>query len=129
MTALWDDIKKNLKVWGSAAAEKAEEFGKVAATKTEELTKISKVKLELHQIQRDLEKHFARFGKFVFEAADKDNVTSFAGNEQFISHIEKVNNLLSRIQEKEKRINEIREEYGVAPEPEEVPSSESDAEA
>ena len=37
--AIWDNIKKNIKEVGSAAAGKAEELGKVAATKTEELTK------------------------------------------------------------------------------------------
>ncbi|MEE9167680.1 MAG: hypothetical protein V3U24_09530 [Candidatus Neomarinimicrobiota bacterium] len=125
MAALWDDVKKNLRVWGSAAAEKAEELGKVAATKTEELTKVSKVRLELHQLQRDLDKHFAKFGEFVFEAADKENVTNFAGNKQFITHTERAHELISQIDEKLKRIAEIKKEYENAPDTEEATPSES----
>ena len=42
MSKLWDDLKDNMKEWGTAAVEKAEEVSKVAIAKTEELTKISK---------------------------------------------------------------------------------------
>ena len=46
MTKLWNDLKKNMKDWSSAAVEKAEEVSKIAVAKTEELTKISKIKIE-----------------------------------------------------------------------------------
>ena len=54
MTKLWNDLKKNMKDWSSAAVEKAEEVSKIAVAKTEELTKISKIKIEEHQLQREL---------------------------------------------------------------------------
>ena len=111
MSAFWDDLKKNVKLWGSAAAEKAEELGKVAATKTEELTKISKVKLELHQLQRDRDKEFTKLGKFVFEATGNENVTNFAGNEQFFSHVEKAQDLISQIKDKEEKMEQIKADY------------------
>ena len=37
MTKLWNDLKKNMKDWSSAAVEKAEEVSKIAVAKTEEL--------------------------------------------------------------------------------------------
>lgn len=112
MTALWDDLKKNLKEWGSSAAEKAEELGKVAATKTEEITKIGKVKLEIHQLNRDLEKNYSNLGKYVFETTENENVTNFAGNEQFFSYIKKVQELHKQIKMKEDKVNKIKTEYG-----------------
>ena len=36
MSKLWDDLKDNMKEWGNAAVEKAEEVSKVAVAKTEE---------------------------------------------------------------------------------------------
>lgn len=116
MTAFWDNLKKSVRTWGSVAAEKAEELGKAAATKTEELTKISKVRLELHQLQRELDKHFASFGKSVFESVENDNVTNFAGNEQFFSQINRVKELISKIKQKQVRIEEIKAEYETVPE-------------
>ena len=56
MSKIWDDLKSNMRDWSNAAVEKAEEVSKVAVAKTEELTKISKVKLVIHQLQRDKNK-------------------------------------------------------------------------
>ena len=46
MTKLWNDLKKNMKDWSTAAVEKAEEVSKIAVAKTEELTKIRNWTLE-----------------------------------------------------------------------------------
>lgn len=112
MTALWDDLKKNLKEWGTSAAEKAEELGKVAATKTEEITKIGKVKLEIHQLNRDLDKNYSNLGKYVFETTENENVTNFAGNEQFFSYIKKVRDLHKQIKMRGDKVKKIKTEYG-----------------
>ena len=53
MSKLWDDLKKNMKDWGSVAVEKAEEVSKIAVAKTEEITKISKNKIDIHQLQKE----------------------------------------------------------------------------
>ena len=65
MTKLWNDLKKNMKDWSSAAVEKAEEVSKIAVAKTEELTKISKIKIEEHQLQRELSKLYEDMGRMV----------------------------------------------------------------
>ena len=53
MSKLWDDLKKNMKDWGSVAVEKAEEVSKIAVAKTEEITKIGKHKIDIHQLQKE----------------------------------------------------------------------------
>lgn len=111
MSNIWDDLKKNLKVWGSAAAVKAEEFGKAAASKTEEITKIGRVKLQMHQLQRELDKTLQALGKFVFGATDDENVSNFTGNEKYYSTIEKAKILKLKIADKEGEIEKIRQEF------------------
>ncbi|HIA28988.1 MAG TPA: hypothetical protein EYN81_01680 [Candidatus Marinimicrobia bacterium] len=111
MSNIWDDLKKNLKVWGSAAAVKAEEFGKAAASKTEEITKIGRVKLQMHQLQRELDKTLQALGEFVFGATDDENVSNFTGNEKYYSTIEKAKILKLKIAEKEGEIEKIRQEF------------------
>ena len=111
MSNIWDDLKKNLKVWGSAAAVKAEEFGKAAASKTEEITKIGRVKLQMHQLQRELDKTLQALGEFVFGATVDENVSNFTGNEKYYSTIEKAKILKLKIADKEGEIEKIRQEF------------------
>ena len=56
MSKLWDDLKDNMKDWSVTAVEKAEEMSKIAVAKTEEMTRISKVKFEIHQLYREMNK-------------------------------------------------------------------------
>mgnify|MGYP001316600709 CR=1 FL=1 len=108
---VWDNIKKNIKEVGSVAAEKAEELGKVAASKTEELTKVGKVKLEIHQLERDLEQCFASIGNFVFDSTDIENVSNFTGNDKFFKYVKEAKNIKEEIIKKENRLEDIRNEY------------------
>ena len=108
---IWDNIKKNIKEVGNVAAEKAEELGKVAATKTEELTKVGKVKLEIHQLERDLEKCFVTIGSFVFDSTDIENVSNFTGNDKYFKFVKEAKEIKEGIKNKETRLEEIRNEY------------------
>ena len=63
MSKLWDDLKENMKDWSSSAVEKAEEMSRIAMAKTEEMTRISKIKFEIHQLQRDMNKAYEKLGK------------------------------------------------------------------
>ena len=116
--AIWDDIKKNIREVGSVAAEKAEELGKVAATKTEELTKVGKAKLELHQLERDLDKCFVSIGRFVFDSTNSENVANFTGNDKYFKYIEEARKMRESIRQKEDRLEEIRNEYSLREEEE-----------
>ena len=63
MSKLWDDLKDNMKDWSITAVEKAEEMSKMAVAKTEEMTLISKVKFEIHQLHREINKVYENLGR------------------------------------------------------------------
>ena len=113
MTKIWDDLKSNVKVWSSVAVEKAEEVSKVAVAKTEELTKLSKIKLDIHNIQREIKKETYLFGKFIYYQANESNIVNFAGNNEFLNHLEKIENLKSQVSAKEMEIENIKTEFNI----------------
>jgi len=117
MTKLWNDLKHNMKEWSSAAVEKAEEVSKVAVAKTEELTKISKIKLEVHQLQRDIRKSSEDLGKLVYSHAKNANMVNFTGNSEFFSHIEKIDSLKESISTKDNEIKKINTKHNLEDEP------------
>ena len=111
MTKLWNDLKKNMKDWSTAAVEKAEEVSKIAVAKTEELTKISKIKIEEHQLQRELSKNYEEMGRMVTSHAKDDNMVNFSGNQEFFNLVEKIDKIQLEIDAKEAAIQRIKEEY------------------
>ena len=113
MAKIWDDLKSNVKVWSSVAVEKAEEVSKVAVAKTEELTKLSKIKLDIHNIQREVKKETYLFGKFVYSRANESNVVNFAGNNEFLNYLEKIEDLQNQISSKESEIENIKSEFNI----------------
>ena len=113
MAKIWDDLKSNVKVWSSVAVEKAEEVSKVAVAKTEELTKFSKIKLDIHNIQREIKKETYLFGKFIYYQTNESNVVNFAGNNEFLSFLEKIEDLQNQISSKELEIESIKSEFNI----------------
>ena len=113
MSKLWDDLKHNMKEWSSAAVEKAEEVSKVAVAKTEELTKISKIKLEVHQLQRESRKARQTLGKLAYDNAKDANMVNFTGNAEFYSHVEKIDSIKDEIEKKENQIDFIKSQYNI----------------
>ena len=113
MSKLWDDLKHNMKEWSSAAVEKAEEVSKVAVAKTEELTKISKIKLEVHQLQRDIRKARQALGKLAYDHAKDANMVNFTGNAEFYSYVEKIDSIKDEIGKKENEIDFIKSQYNI----------------
>ncbi len=107
MSKLWNDLKHNMKEWSSAAVEKAEEVSKVAVAKTEELTKISNIKLEVHQLHRDIRRTTEALGKLVYKQAEDANMVNFTGNTEFFSYIEKIDSLKESISIKQNQIKKI----------------------
>tara|TARA_B100000315_G_C14498265_1_gene551081 strand:+ start:181 stop:615 length:435 start_codon:yes stop_codon:yes gene_type:complete len=113
MSKLWDDLKKNMKDWGSAAVEKAEEVSKIAVAKTEELTKISKIKIDIRQIQKDQNNTHEKLGQFVAEHAKEDNLVNFTGNAEFFSIIKQLDEFNELIEVKSNEIQKIKAEYNL----------------
>lgn len=124
MTKLWDDLKDNMKDWSNAAIEKAEEVSKVAVAKTEELTKISKIKIEVHQFQRDLRIEKEALGKLVYNQAKDDNMANFTGNNDFFAHIQKIDQIEESIKFKLTEIENIKDKHNI-PEDEIIDMNES----
>ena len=120
MSKLWDDLKHNMKDWSNAAIEKAEEVSKVAVAKTEELTKISKIKLEIHQLQRDCRREREELGKLTYNQAKDANMVNFTGNNDFFSHVEKIDVITESINVKKSKIEDIKAEYNIKEEVGEV---------
>ena len=113
MTKLWNDLKKNMKDWSSAAVEKAEEVSKIAVAKTEELTKVSKIKIEEHQFQRELSKLYEDMGRMVTKYAKDENMVNFSGNQEFFQIIENIEKIQLKNDKKIAEIKKIKEEYNI----------------
>ena len=114
MTKLWNDLKKNMKDWSSAAVEKAEEVSKIAVAKTEELTKISKIKIEEHQLQRELSALYEDMGRMVTKYAKYENMVNFSGNQEFFQLVENIDKIQLKIDKKVSDIKKIKEEYNIS---------------
>ena len=112
MSKLWDDLKDNMKDWSVSAVEKAEEMSKIAVAKTEEMTRISKVKFEIHQLHREMNKVYENLGKLAFQHTKNEHMASFSGNKDFFKLVSKIEDLKIKIEIKEKDINDIKEKSG-----------------
>ncbi|MFA4838209.1 MAG: hypothetical protein WC703_01865 [Candidatus Neomarinimicrobiota bacterium] len=123
MASLWNDIKKNLGDWATKAADKATEFSREAADKAEELTKLGKVKLDIFQINREIEKQFTKLGGIVYDMVSekKKNIES---GESVIASVEEIRNLEKRLREKEDYYKKIKEGPKSEPQPAEKPKPE-----
>ena len=113
MSKLWDDLKKNMKDWGSVAVEKAEEVSKIAVAKTEEITKIGKHKIDIHQLQKERAKTFEKLGQFVVQQAKEDNMVNFTGNTEFFTFVQKLDEITKLIEEEDGEIQKIKTEYNL----------------
>ncbi len=107
MSKLWDDLKENMKEWGSSAVEKAEEMSKVAVAKTEELTRVSKIKLDIHQLGKEMDKQTELLGQHVYDQAKEDNIVNFTGNADFFNYVDKIDELKEKILEKKVELDSV----------------------
>ena len=113
MNKLWDDLKDNMKEWGTSAVEKAEEISRVAVAKGEEFTKLSKLKYDISQVQKDKAKIYEKLGMLVFEKTKNNNMANFTANKEFFGLVEEVDSLSNDIADKEVEIVNIKKEYGI----------------
>jgi len=113
MSKLWDDLKDNMKDWSVTAVEKAEEMSKIAVAKTEEMTRVSKVKFDIHQLYKEMNKVYEELGKLAYLHTKNEHMATFSGNKDFFDLVNKIEDLKIKIGIKEKEINDIKEEYGV----------------
>jgi uncharacterized protein Yka (UPF0111/DUF47 family) len=110
MSNLWKEIKDNVKEWSAAAIKKADEVSKLAVEKTGDFTKISKIKLDIHQTQKDIDKNFEDLGRYIYMQVKDKNVTSFKTNTEFNEAIKKLDDFKTKIKNFEKEIDNIKKE-------------------
>ena len=113
MNKLWEDLKDNMKEWGTSAVEKAEEISRVAVAKGEEFTKISKIKIDIHQLQREKSKIYEELGRFTYNQAHSENMANFTGNTEFFLTVNKINAIDKQIGKNGLEIEKIKDEYGL----------------
>ncbi len=111
MSRSLDDLIETVKEWTTVAVDKAEEVGKFAVAKTEEVTRVGKIKLEVHQHERDLAKLYEQLGRFVCDHAKEDNMVNFTGNSEFFDLVQKVDQLQILIDGKKEDIERVKDEY------------------
>ena len=110
MSNLWKEIKDNVKEWSSAAIKKADEVSKLAVEKTGDFTKISKIKLDIRQTQKDIDKNFEDLGRYIYMQVKDKNVTSFKTHAEFNDSIKKLDGFKTKISNFEKEIDNIKKE-------------------
>ena len=110
MSNLWKDIKENVKQWSTAAIEKAEEVSKMAVEKTGDFTKISKIKLDIRQVQKDIDDVFEDLGRYVYLHFKEKNTATFKTNNEFLDSVKKIDDLKLKIKSFEKEIDKIKKE-------------------
>ncbi len=113
-SSLWEDIKKTVKEGFSTAAEKTEEY-----------TKIGKLKVDILNIKRNIDKTFTDLGRDVYslmKGAKKSDVTK---NEKVTNHISQIDELKAKLKAKEAEIDTVRKESASKEEPDSKPESTS----
>lgn len=79
MSNLFDEVKKNLKEWGSLAAHKAEM-----------LTKVGRLKIDILSLNREIEKNFVELGGKVYELIYKEDQGRIKGNDEVKKIIQRI---------------------------------------
>ena len=94
MANFWEDLKKNITEWSIVASEKAEEF-----------THKNKLRIDVLQFERKLSSHYVKLGLYVFSKTKEKNVLSFVGDKRYLSIIDKIESIKSKIANLKKEIN------------------------
>lgn len=101
MTDFWDKIKRNI-------VETLNE----AIDKTEELTSVGRTKLEILQLEHQINEKYAEMGKLVHRHYDQ-YAENFPRTGKLPDLNKKIEELEEKLRDKEKDLERIREEEGI----------------
>ncbi len=107
---LWSDMKKGLKDIGSVAVEKAEEFGKLASEKAEELTRTGKLRLDIMQYNRSMNRAFAKIGEEAYQLQASGKLKDLVKTETFLVAQQEIDSLKQKIVDTEAEITRVQAE-------------------
>lgn len=98
-STLWEDIKKTVKEGVSVAAEKTEEY-----------TKIGKIKVDILNIKRNIDKLYEDLGKEVYRLLSSGKKSDVAGNPKVEALFGKLKAQLAALKKKESEIEHVKDD-------------------
>ena len=107
MSTLWDTIKKGLK----GGAKIAKEGVYIAADKAEVLSKKGKVKIEISNIKRKIEKNFTELGGKVYHLIQEENVENVADKDEVKELLKTISSFENDMKKKEEELEQISVAY------------------
>ncbi|MCF7804861.1 MAG: hypothetical protein K9N46_04060 [Candidatus Marinimicrobia bacterium] len=114
---LWDDVRKSLQDIGNVAAEKGKVFSRAAADKAEELTRTGKIKLDILQVNRDIERNFTELGGKVYHLKSEDKLDTVADAPDIQMLFDKITVLEEKKSALEDKLAHVAPEEAAATEP------------
>ena len=99
MGSFWDDVKQTIKKGATTAVEKTEEYGK-----------IGKIKIDILNVSKQLDKAYRDLGEISFENLKASKKKDLAKDKTVQELLTKIDELKQDITEKEKEIEKIKEE-------------------
>ena len=102
--SFWDDLSRVFKKSVS-----------VVAKKTDEYTKIGKIKVDIIGIKRDIDKQFNALGANVYRLIVEESNTRVGSNEEVKEILDKVKELNKTLNEKKEELGKVREQYAEEP--------------
>ena len=97
MAGFWDDITKTVR-----------DFVDTVVVKTEELTKIGKIKVDIINNKRTIEKNFTDLGGKVYHIIVEEKKTQIAGNKEIKEIITRLKNLEKQLHGKEAELEAVK---------------------
>jgi len=97
MSSLWDDIAKTIREGVDTVVEKTEEY-----------TRIGRIKVDILNIKRNVEKNFTELGGKVYHLIVEENKTQIATNKEVKEIVECVKLLEKELEEKNKELEKVK---------------------
>jgi len=97
MTNLWDDIAKTIREGVDTVVEK-----------TEKLTKIGKIKIDILNIKRNVQKNFSELGGRVYHLIIKEKKTAISADKETTEIIECIKILEKELDDKKSELEKVK---------------------
>ena len=106
MAKLWDDIAKTIREGVDTVVEK-----------TQELTKLGKIKVDIINIKRNVEKNFSKLGGHVYHMIVEESKTQISGDKEVKELVDCIKILENELAEKKAELQNIRSSVRSEPDP------------
>ena len=97
MANLWDDIAKTVRDGVDVVVEKTEEYAK-----------IGKIKVEMINIKRNVEKNFTELGGKVYHLVVDEDAADIAGNAEVKGIVERIKSLEADLEDKSEELELVK---------------------